>query len=309
MKIGIDLLGSDTSPATLYQGVLESLDEVRGKVQFHLYGTEDLFESLFQSPSCVYHTVQEAIEMDDNPLVAIRKKKDSSLVVGINHLKQEKIDTFLSCGNTGAIIALATIKLDLLPGIDRPALMAIIPTQKGYTYVVDVGGNASINTGHLLQFTKLGVSHLKNQRGIAHPKVALLNIGTESLKGTKEHQQLFHALKEQQDGFQFLGNTEGKQVFSGDVDLIVTDGFTGNVFLKTAEGAAYFLISELQKQLPKGESQKLQLYFEKFSERFSQNFYPGALVLGLKQQLVKCHGHTTAGTIKNAILELVGKSE
>lgn len=305
MRIGIDLLGSDTSPATIYQGVLEALEEVNGKVSFHLYGTAGAFEELFCIPSFSYEVVENAIEMDDNPLSAIRLKKNSSLVRGIADLKEGKIDALISCGNTGAMIALATIKLDLLPGIDRPALMATIPTQKGYTYVVDVGGNASLNKDHIIQFTKLGVAHLKNHRGIPLPKVALLNIGTESLKGTPEHQKLFHYLKENQNGFQFLGNTEGRQVFSGNADLIVTDGFTGNIFLKTAEGAAHFLIKEVQKHLPKDDLLRLQPHLQHFSQRFSQNHYPGALVLGLKQHLVKCHGQTDSTAIKNAILEAI----
>lgn len=305
MKIGIDLLGSDTSPQTLYDGVLQVLQEIQEKVTFYLYGTEGLFKTLPHHPALVFELCDNAIEIDENPLSAIRMKKNSTLVRGINDLKAGTINALISCGNTGALIALATIKLDLLPGIDRPALMATLPTQKGYTYVVDVGGNSAMNREHLIQFTKLGVAHLKKHLGIPHPRVALLNIGTESLKGTPEHQRLFDHLKTHQEGFEFVGNTEGRQVFSGDIDLVVTDGFTGNVFLKTAEGAAHFLIQELQNQLSKEENLLLTPHFKRFGERFSQNVYPGALVLGLKQHLVKCHGSTTSGTIKNALLEVI----
>ncbi|MDB2613966.1 hypothetical protein N9Y92_02270 [Chlamydiales bacterium] len=304
MRIGVDLLGSDTAPHQIYQGILDAEERLGKGMHFHPYGTESLQESLFHNPAFHFELVEEAILMDDNPLTAIRRKKNSSIYRGIQDLKSGKIDVFISCGNTGALVALATIQLDLLPGISRAGLLATLPTANGYTHVIDVGGSTSMNKEHLIQFTRLGVDHLRQKKGIKIPRVALLNIGTESLKGTPEHQRLYQHLKEHQEGFVFLGNTEGKQVFSGDIDLVVTDGFTGNIFLKTAEGASHFLVKELERKLTLEENRLLSPHFKRFSTQFSQSAYPGAYLLGLKQALIKCHGNTTSETIKNAIIDV-----
>jgi glycerol-3-phosphate acyltransferase PlsX len=239
----------------------------------------------------------EEIKMDDLPLQAVRRKKNSSLHIGFEALKEGSLDALISTGNTGAITALATMKLDLMAGIDRPCLLATVPTMEGETSIVDVGASSHLDPLHLLQFTALGVTFLKKFKKHPRPKVALLNIGRESMKGTAQHRQLFETLKQDAGDFLFLGNIEGKELFRGEADLVITDGFTGNIFLKAAEGMAEFLLDAVSPHLDVSILTTLK-------KRFTQEASPGAFLIGIKQGLIiKCHGLSTAATMTGAILK------
>ncbi len=162
------------------------------------------------------------------------------MIRGIRNLKERDIDAFVTAGNTGALIAAATIILPMLPEVARPALMALLPTRKGLVTVIDVGGNVSVKAPQLVQFAKMGVAFQRTYRNCPNPTVGLLNIGAESKKGTPEHRQAYDALSEAPN-MTFIGNVEGREVFQGRVDVLATDGFTGNVFLKTSEGVSSFI--------------------------------------------------------------------
>ena len=271
-KIGVDLMGNDNSPKTLLTALNElQLDSSTELVVFGLPEYKDL--SRFE-----YVEALEFIEMDDHPLSALRRKKQASLCIGLKALNEKKIDAFISAGNTGSLVTGAKITLGTLPGILRPALLARMPTKKEPVAVIDVGANVQVKACHLVQFALLGTAFAKSH-GIKKPRVGLLNIGSEASKGTTELRIAYQELKEFPNSpFEFVGNIEGKSVFDGEVDVLITDGFTGNVFLKTAEGIASLLSSHLH-------------YAE----------YPGAILAGVQGIVIKCHGYSTPRAFSNAI--------
>lgn len=294
-------MGSDNSPLVLYEAILQALEHINASITFVVFGTTGVVEHFKQlkhphssSVKITYHLVSEVIEMSDEPLTAIRRKKNSSLVQGIRLLKKKKIDALISTGNTGALIACASLSLPMLPNIKRPALLAVLPSQKGPVAVLDVGGNVSCKAHHLVQFAQMGAAYQKAAQGIQVPKVGLLNIGVESKKGTSEVRQAYQILSEfSTKHLEFLGNIEGREVFEGKVDVLVTDGFSGNVFLKTIEGVAAFIFEKLQKtDLPMLPEIKRQFRYEE---------YPGAILCGIDGLVMKCHGNSSPRAIFNAI--------
>lgn len=313
MRIGVDLLGSDSSPPILFQAVLqaasqfphvslvvfsdrESADEVFSRFSkvypSRLHPTKGCH---FSSSPIEFEIVKESIGMEDDPLLSIRTKKNSSLVCGIKSLKKHFIDAFVTAGNTGALIAASTFSLPLLPQIKRPALLATLPTEKENVVVIDVGGNVSCRAENLVQFAKLGSAYQKTFSRISKPRIGLLNIGVESKKGTSEVRKCYQMLQEMgaADEILFLGNIEGRDVFCGNVDVIVTDGFTGNVLLKTSEGVSSFILHKLKKivkNLPEGDQNHI---LSELKKQFDPEGYPGAVVCGVDRVVVKCHGKST----------------
>lgn len=321
MRIGIDILGSDTSPVTLFQAVLQAAERYP-EVRFLVFSTKDYAEKIFSNTSRVYpcrsHSrrpyhlsknfiefdiVNEAIEMDDDPLLAVRKKKHSSLMCGIKSLKKNFIDAFVTPGNTGALIAASTLSLPFLPGIKRPALLTTLPTEIGHVVLLDVGGNVSCKAEHLVQFAKLGEAYQKSYAKINNPRIGLLNIGVESQKGTLEVRRCYQLLQElrNEGKINFIGNIEGKDIFRGDVDVVVTDGFTGNVLLKTSEGVSSFMLQKLNGALQDlSDIQRTQICRE-FMRQFDSEEYPGAVVCGLDRIVVKCHGKSSLKSFYQSI--------
>ena len=290
LKIGVDLMGNDNSPSSLLDA-LKTLSIPRG-VEIFPIGTPE-----FESEAKPFHYVvaQEAIGMEEHPLLALRRKRNASMSVGLRLLKEGKLSAFVSAGNTGALVSSAKMILSTLKGILRPCLLTLMPTKKNPVAVLDVGANVSVKAAHLVQFALIGAAYQK-VRGIAKPSVGLLNIGSEALKGTSEIRLAYHELQTMQNPpFRFAGNIEGKSVFDGDVDVLVTDGFTGNVFLKTAEGIASLILDRLQ--VPNTEFKKFQ------SLHYAE--YPGALLAGVKGIVIKCHGYSSAKGFTNAVLGAV----
>lgn len=285
LKIAIDLMGNDNAPQVL----LDSLKELPlpTGVKLVAIGTPEFekFSSPFQ-----FVSAPEVIGMEEHPLVALRKKKNASMTVGMRLLKEGKVDALVSAGNTGALVSSARMVLSTLPGILRPCLLALMPTKKNPVAVLDVGANVQVKATHLVQFASIGAAFQKT-RGIKMPTVGLLNIGSEALKGTSELQIAYHELQKM-DSFRFAGNIEGKSVFDGDVDVLVTDGFTGNVFLKTAEGIASLILDKIQGS--PSEIKKFQ------SLHYAE--YPGALLAGVRGIVIKCHGYSTPKGFTNALL-------
>jgi glycerol-3-phosphate acyltransferase PlsX len=305
MRIGVDLMGNENSPERLL-AILEEMELPPG-VELVAFGLPE-----YRSQAKIdYVPAKEFISMEDAPLSALRKKKDSSISVGLRHLKAGRIDAFVSGGNTGALVSGSKILVGTLPGVLRPALMALLPTKKKNVVVLDVGANVPVKTAHLIQFALLGTAYCRIQ-GIEKPTVGLLNIGSEAIKGTSELREAYKALQGWKNPpFEFTGNIEGKSVFDGDVDVLVTDGFTGNVLLKTAEGIASLILDRFGALLPKDTYQSLLPQIIDLQRNLHYAEYPGALLIGIDGIVIKCHGYSTLRGFTNAIrgaIDLVKKN-
>ena len=303
-NLGIDLMGGDLSPHELMDAIVVFLLQKERLPHITFFALHELslrveelcnrFPPLRKRISFV--GAEDVITMNDNPLHAIRRKQDSSLCVGMRHLKQKKLDAFITCGNTGALIAAARRYLPLFPNVSRPALLALLPTNRSAMAVLDVGANVSNKAEDLIQFAKLG-SAFQKTHGIAKPRVGLLNIGTEALKGTSEIKKAYQILESEKfSQFTFIGNIEGKEAFEGSVDVLVTDGFTGNVFLKTSEGIANLVLERIKENLS-----SLSLVFPDMKKHLDYAEYPGALVMGIDAMVIKCHGYASSQAMTNAI--------
>lgn len=314
MRIGIDLMGSDTSPQVLFEAVLQAVQEFDVSKTFLVIATKEVVDVLLSihpqlsrlKNRIEFKVVTEVIFMSDDPIRAIRTKKNSSLVIGIRLMRKRKIDALVSAGNTGALIASATISLPRLPGIRRPALLALLPTKKGMVAVVDVGGNVSCKAQHLIQFAHLGAAYQRCMLGVDAPSIGLLNIGAESKKGTAEVQQAYQILKDLTiqtlaEGLtprmHFVGNVEGRDVFQGKVDVLVTNGFTGNVLLKSTEGVASFIFDYILSDA----NPAVQSSLKKTQQYFNYAEYPGATLCGVEGVVVKCHGDSSARAMFSGI--------
>lgn len=297
LQIGVDLMGHDNAPEVL----LEALKKLPLPQHIHLLPIGLPQYASFASP-LAYHSASEVIEMEDSPLAAVRKKKDSSLCSGLRLLKEKKIDIFVSAGNTGALVSASKMILGMRPGVSRPALLTCLPTQKKPIVVVDVGANVEAKAAHLVQFAFLGAAHQK-ARGIERPKVALLNIGAEPTKGNTELRLAYKELESlSSPPFDFVGNMEGNNVFQGDVDVVVTDGLLGNIFLKTSEGIANFLLAELFAHIPQ---EVLKPHLASLQKKLHYAEYPGAFLAGVEGTVIKCHGYSTPQSFASAILSAI----
>lgn len=284
-NIGVDLMGGDAPPPV----ILKALASLHATARLLAIGTAQ-YEKDSPIP---FHVASDFITMDEAPLTAVRKKKESSLAVGLRLLKEGKIDALVSAGNTGALVTGAKMLLSTFPHILRPALLAVLPTKKGPVVVLDVGANPQIKPAHFVQFAQMGTAYARIH-GIAHPKVGLLNIGSEKIKGTSERREAYSAMQtEAGENFCFVGNVESTSVFEGAVDVLITDGFTGNIFLKTAEGLASLFLDWLGAN--EGHLRKKLHYAE----------YPAALLVGVQGLVIKCHGYSTpdalVGGVRGAI--------
>lgn len=289
-------MGSENSPSFLFDAVLQASSYLKEAVCFVILVTKETGGPLAEKAKAFrnirFHFVDQVIHMEDEPLSAIRLKKNSSLVAGLRLLKKQTIKAFISLGNTGALLASSALSLPLLPGIKRPALLAVLPTITGHVSVLDVGGNISCKAHQLFEFAIMGACFEKIHSGVDVPKVGLLNVGAESKKGTKEHREAYQMLRDVKDHIQFIGNIEGFEVFDGKVEVLVTDGFTGNILLKTAEGLSAHILNHLKlRDIPTSKLDTL----------FSKEEHPGALLLGVDGLVIKCHGNSSAKALFNAI--------
>ncbi|SRR5581483_2429853 len=303
--IGIDLLGSDTPPSELLDAILSYSRELPHSIHLTLFVTPSLVERTRPpTDNVLFHIVEEVITMEDAPLSAIRVKKNSSLCLGIRMLKDGLLQAFISAGNTGALIACAKIELPELPHVDRPALLALLPTRFNEIAVLDVGANTAYKAQHLVQFASMGVAYQKS-RGIALPKVGLLNIGSEAKKGTPELQMAYNELlslsQKENPSFSFSGNIEGRDVFHGEIDVLVTDGFTGNVFLKTAEGIATVIMEDLHSPFVQESSPHIKRILAEIRQRLNYAEYPGAILCGIDGIVMKCHGNSNPKSLISSI--------
>lgn len=284
-------MGGDTPPSTLLQAVLEYKAKLDPSVTLVVISQEKPIEDI------EFLQADDVIRMDESPLYAVRKKKNSSIGVGIRALLEGKIDALVTTGNTGALVAFASLYLPRLPQMQRPALLAVLPTAKGRVAVLDVGANIAFKSSQLLDYAKFGAYYRESFDQIVNPRIGLLNIGQEEQKGTPEIKEAYAAL---QAAFpkQFVGNIEGREVFEGKVDVLVTDGFTGNVFLKTCEGASSFLLEYLQKYFANEPTKKVLTHFH---QTFNYAEHPGAILAGVDGLVIKCHGYSNTKALQSGI--------
>ena len=305
MKILLDAMGGDNAPDANIKGAVQAINKVKAEVV--LIGKEEVIRSKIKefygkeleeiSNKLKKKNASETIEMEDQPTVAIRHKKDSSMVVGFKMLKEGEGDVFISAGNSGALLTGATLIVGRIKGIDRPALAGILPAYKSQLLLIDAGSNTNCKPINLLQFAQMSSIYLKNTYGIERPAIGLLNIGTEETKGNDLVKESYMLLKEKSEelDINFVGNVEGRDAFSGKIDAIVTDGFTGNVFLKTTEGLGKFVKRTLTESLTHNLLSKILAIpalpsIKKFSKTMDYKSYGGALFLGVKKPVVKAHG-------------------
>ena len=305
MKIILDAMGGDNAPDANIKGAVNAINKIEAEII--LVGKEKIIKNRVKelygkeieeiSDRLTIRSATETIEMEDQPTVAIKHKKDSSMVVGFNMLKQDEGDVFISAGNSGALLAGATLLIGRIKGIDRPALAGILPAYKSQLLLIDCGSNTNCKPINLLQFAQMATIYLKNTFEIEKPAIGLLNIGTEETKGNELVKESYMLLKEKSEelGINFVGNVEGRDAFSGKIDAIVTDGFTGNVFLKTAEGLGKFVKKTLKESLTKNVLSTIATVpalpgINRFAKTMDYKSYGGALFLGVKKPVVKAHG-------------------
>ena len=308
-RISLDAMGGDhglsvTVPAAL--AALERYDDI----SLVLVGDETQLKAALEShnaldnPRLTVHHASQTVGMDEPPALALRGKKDSSMRVAINLVKEGLADATVSAGNTGALMATARFVLRTLPGIDRPAICSPIPADKGHTHVLDLGANIDSTAEHLYQFAVMGSELARAVDGIENPSVGLLNIGQEDIKGNEQVKAANRLLR--QGKLNYIGYVEGDDIFSNRVDVVVCDGFVGNVALKTTEGLAKMLASILKKEFTRNWLTKLMALvampvLKSVQKQFDPRLYNGASFLGLQGIVIKSHGGADSLSYANAI--------
>ncbi|MFK4785831.1 phosphate acyltransferase PlsX [Fusobacterium sp. MFO224] len=310
MKIVVDGMGGDKGSREVLKGIKVTLDE-KDDIEIIVVGQEEklskiLDEMKFSSKRLTIVNADEVIEMTDEPVAAVREKKKSSVNVGLELVKKGEADAFVSAGNTGALISASQLKLRRIKGILRPAIATVFPSKKGKIVFMDVGANADTKPEYINQFAIMGTEFAKEILKVDIPKVSLLNIGSEEGKGNEITRQAFDLLKENKE-INFIGNIESREMMFGDADVIVSDGFTGNMVLKTSEGMVNYIFSVLKEEIGKSFFAKLGIFLLKKSLRNMKNKldsseYGGALFLGLNGISIKAHGNSDYIGIKNAII-------
>lgn len=318
MKILLDAMGGDNAPDANIKGAVNAIKKVKADIV--LIGKEDIIRKKVLeiygkeieeiSSRLKIKNATEEIEMCDVPTVAIRQKKDSSMVVGFKMLKEKEGDVFISAGNSGALLTGATLLVGRIKGIDRPALAGILPAYKSRLVLIDAGANTNCKPINLLQFAQMSSIYIRNTFGIEKPKIGLLNIGTEESKGNDLVKESYSLLKEKSEelNINFIGNVEGRDAFSGNIDAIVTDGFTGNVFLKTTEGVGKLVKHTLKDSLMKNIVTKIASIptlpaISSFKKTLDYKTYGGALFLGVKSPVVKAHGSSDEKVFSYTIMQ------
>lgn len=311
MIIGIDAMGGDNAPEAIINGIGLALKNGMEGHEVYLYGDENVLQRLLFDRIEKFNNVKiihcsESIEADDKPGMAVRKKKDSSIVRGARELKEGKIDAFISAGNTGALLAAGTLVTGRIKGIKRPALTTVYPTEKGFAVLCDVGANAESGPENIQHFALMGSLYASEILGIENPTVGLLNIGSEETKGTPTYIEAYQLLKNH-PLIRFVGNIESRDLLKGEVDLIVCDGFTGNICLKLVEGAGISMVNMIKKNVMASFSAKIGALLMKNSiramkESLNPSKYGGAPLLGTLHPVIKAHGSSDDLAIMNAIL-------
>ena len=317
MKIIIDAYGGDYSPDEMVKGAIEAVNKIED-VEIIITGDKETIENKLKEFEYTGNKIEvfhapDAISCEDSPTMAIRRKKDSSLVAGLNLLKErDDIVAMISAGSTGAVLAGGLFILGRIDGVKRPALAPLLPTlfEDKKTLLIDCGANVDCKPEYLQQFAIMGSVYISSMRGIENPKVALLSNGTEDTKGNEQVHKAFEILKETKE-INFVGNVEARDLFSGDVDVVVSDGFAGNVALKSAEGTLNVFNTILKQEIKKAglfrklAAMMLKPVFKKLKKRVNYTEVGGSPFIGLNKILIKSHGSSKAKTIYSCVEQAV----
>ena len=299
VKIAVDAMSGENSPKKIIDGIEYYLKKNKD-IFFYLYGNEKVLNEYILQTKLVKHyseiiNTKEVILDDESPLAAAKRGKESSMWKTIESLKEKKAQVSLSAGNTGALLVISRLLLNTINGISKPALAALWPNQKNMNVVLDLGANIECNEKNLSDFASMGSALFKSLFSNQKPSIALLNVGLEEIKGNEVLKKTYSILKNNKiKNFVFAGYIEGNHIMDGNVDVIITDGFTGNIALKTAEGTANFITKNLKDSLNKFSMFLSYYSLKKFKDKLDPRKYNGAIFLGLENPVVKSHGSTDA---------------
>ena len=301
VKIAVDAMGGDGSPKKIIDGIIHN-HKSNHENYFQLFGDKNKITDCINDNIDPNHyqiiDTKNTVKSTDSPLEAAKRGKDTSMWLAIESVKNKQSDIVISAGNTGALLVIAKLNLKMIENIDKPALSALWPNKKGMSVVLDLGANIECSAKNLVDFSIMGASLYKSLYPTQSPNVALLNIGSEELKGNEIIKETFQKLNDKKnENFNFAGYIEGNELMNGEVNVIVSDGFTGNVALKTAEGTANFITQELKKALSGSILGKISSLLnisnlKKFKKRLDPRLYNGAIFIGLDTPVVKSHGGT-----------------
>lgn len=310
MKIALDSMGGDHAPRRVVDGAFEAANEAAGRIEVSLVGRKDVIERYIAEKRLEADNVEivdapEVIEMSESPATAVRRKRNSSIVTAMRMQKEGTVQAVVSAGNTGAVVASSLVSLGRIHGIHRPAISLYIPSRNGGTILLDGGANTDCDAHNLLQFAIMGSVYAEHFLGKPSPRVGLLSIGEEKSKGN-ELTRNSHELLEMSD-LNFVGNVEGRDIFMGDVDVVVTDGFVGNVVLKFTESIVYYITSLAKEGIGNNPLFRLgaammKPVFRNIRRSLDYAEYGGAPLLGINGVVIIGHGGSSARAIKNAIL-------
>ena len=313
VHVALDAMGGDHAPGEIIKGAIDAVAECPD-IKVTLVGQEDVIaEELknydYPKDRILVRHASEIIEMAEPPVMAIRKKKDSSIVVGMNMVKNGEADAFVSAGSSGAVLAGGQLIVGRIRGIERPPLAPLIPTEKGVSLLVDCGANVDARASHLVQFAQMGSIYMEHVVGIKNPRVAIVNIGAEEEKGNALVKETYPLLKEC-PGINFIGSIEAREIPKGAADVIVCEAFVGNVILKLYEGLAGTLIGVIKQGLMSTLRSKIGAALalpalKKTLKSFDASSYGGAPLLGCKGLVVKTHGSAKAIEVKHSIIQCV----
>ena len=309
--IAIDAMGGDNSPTKVIEGISLHLKKSQG-VNYKIFGKKDLIYPLlkkYKIPVEKFHLIHtdNAVQGEDTALAAAKRGKNTSLWLAVESLKNDEAHAMVSAGNTGALFLISKLNLKMIENIDKPALSALWPSKKGMNVVLDLGANIECNSKNLVDFSIMGSALHKVLFDKEKPCVALLNIGSEELKGNSMIKSTYKILSEKKYNlFDFKGYIEGNHIMDGEVNVIVADGFTGNIALKTAEGTSNFIISELRQALGSSLVGKFSSFInfnnlKKFKNKLDPRLYNGAILLGLNKPVIKSHGSTDSVGFANSL--------
>ena len=313
VKVAVDAMGGDNAPSEVIKGAVEAAN-TSNKVKVFLVGAEDIIKKelskyTYESGQVEIVNATELIETSEPPVMAIRKKKDSSIVKALQLVKEGACDAFVSAGSTGATLVGGQVIVGRLKGVERPPLAPLIPTEKGAALLIDCGANVDARASHLVQFAKMGSVYMESVMGIKSPRVGIVNIGAEEDKGNALVKEAFPLLKSCSD-INFIGSIEARDIPAGHADVIVCEAFVGNVILKMYEGVGGTLIKKVKEGMLTSLRSKIGALLVKPAlketlKTFDLEQYGGAPLLGLKGLVVKTHGSSKAIEIKNSVLQCI----